>query len=260
MPLPQDRVVLVTGASTGIGRAVALAFTQDGARVAVLARREIKDVGALALQCDVRRSEEVRSAVEAVVAKFGALHVLVNNAGFGVYASIEEMKESDLDDIFRTNVYGPVHLVQAALPHLRKTRGQIINVSSSLARATTPYSVAYCMSKHALHSFSVGLRMELHADGIEVIEVGPGLTNTEFQKAARRVGSAVPLAADSRHGWSPEKVARAILSASRRGTREVWLTVEGRAFAFAQRAFPRLTDWGLRKWAASLKKDPPPTP
>jgi NAD(P)-dependent dehydrogenase (short-subunit alcohol dehydrogenase family) len=257
MPLPRDRVVLVTGASTGIGREVALAFHKDGARVAVLARRKITELGDLALTCDVRHSGQVRSAVDEVVATFGALHILVNNAGFGVYSSMEDMRESDLDDVFRTNVYGPVYAVQAALPHLRKTRGQIINVSSSLARATTPYSVAYCMSKHALHSFSVGLRMELHPDGIDVIEVGPGLTNTGFQSAARRVGSAVPLAADSRHGWPAEKVARAILSASRRRTREVWLTVEGRAFAFAQRAFPRLTDWGLRKWAASLRKPPP---
>jgi NAD(P)-dependent dehydrogenase (short-subunit alcohol dehydrogenase family) len=252
MALPRDRVVLVTGASSGIGRATAEAFARDGARVAACARRDISGLDAFCLRCDVRRPGEVRSAIDAVVAKFGALHVLVNNAGFGVYTSIEEMTEADLDDLFRTNVYGPVYAVQAALPHLRKTRGQVVNVSSSLARATTPYSVGYCMTKHALHSFSVGLRMEVKGDGVGVIEVGPGLTATDFQKAAKRTGTAKPLVAESGRGWSPEKVAHAILKASKRGTREVWLTWDGRAFAFAQRNLPRLTEWGLMRWARKL--------
>jgi NAD(P)-dependent dehydrogenase (short-subunit alcohol dehydrogenase family) len=255
MALPADRVVFITGASSGIGRATADAFRKDGARVAVCARREIRDLDAFALRCDVRRRDEVRGAVEAVVEKFGALHVLINNAGFGVYASIEETGDADLEDIFRTNVFGPIYAVQAALPHLRMSHGQIINVSSSLARATTPYSVAYCMTKHAIHSFSVGLRMELKAQGVRVIEVGPGLTNTDFQGAAKRTGSARPLVADSRHGWPPEKVARRILRASKRGMREAWLTLDGRLFAFSQRAFPRLTEWGLLKWAESIRKD-----
>jgi len=253
MALPRDRVVFITGASSGIGRATAEAFLKDGARVAVCARREIQGLDAFRVCCDVRKRSDVRAAIEAVVAKFGALHVLVNNAGFGVYSSMEDLTEADLEAIFQTNVYGPVYTVQAALPHLRKAGGQIVNISSSLARATTPWSVAYCMTKHAMHSFSVGLRMELKGDGVKVIEVGPGLTNTDFQKAAKRVGDAVPLAAESRHGWPPEKVARAILKASRRGTREIWLTADGRAFALAQRAFPRLTEWGLLKWAKKLR-------
>ena len=252
MPLPRDRVVLVTGASSGIGRATAEAFARDGARVAACARRDISGLDAFAVRCDVRRREEVRAAVDAVVSKFGALHVLVNNAGFGVYASIEQTGDSDLEDIFRTNVFGPVYMVQAALPHLRKSHGQVINVSSSLARATTPFSVAYCMTKHALHSFSVGLRMELKDEGVRVIEVGPGLTSTAFQDAAKRTGTANPLLASNLKGWPPEKVARAIVKASRRGTREVWLTWDGRGFAFAQRNFPRLTEWGLLRWARKL--------
>jgi NAD(P)-dependent dehydrogenase (short-subunit alcohol dehydrogenase family) len=256
MSLPRDRVVFVTGASSGIGRATAEAFAADGARVAVCARRDISGLDAFFVRCDVRRPDEVRSAIDAVVAKLGALHVLVNNAGFGVYTSIEDMAENDLEDLFRTNVYGPVSLVKAALPHLRRTRGQVINVSSSLARATTPYSVGYCMTKHALHSFSVGLRMELKGDGVRVIEVGPGLTATDFQKEAKRTGTAKPLLSPSRRGWPAEKVARSILQASRRGLREAWLTWDGRAFAFAQRNFPRLTEWGLLRWARRLNPRP----
>jgi NAD(P)-dependent dehydrogenase (short-subunit alcohol dehydrogenase family) len=166
------------------------------------------------------------------------------------------MSTADLEALFRTNVYGPVHAIQAALPHLRKTSGQVINVSSSLARATVPYSVGYCMTKHALHSLSVGLRMELRPQGIRVIEVAPGLTDTDFQKAARRVGNAQPLAAESRQGWPASRVARAILRASKRGTEEVWLTLDGGLLSFGQRHFPRASEWALRKWAEHLARAP----
>ena len=250
MALPRDRVVFITGASSGIGRATAEAFLRDGARVAVCARREIRDLDALCLRCDVRNREEVRKAVDAAVERFGALHVLVNNAGMGVYAPMADLSDGDMEDIFRTNVYGPVYAVQAALPHLRKSRGQIINVSSILARTTIPYGVAYCMTKHALHSFSEGLRVELKPHGVKVIEVGPGLTATAFQSSARLTGvSRAPSFSDKRRGWPPEKVAEAILRASKKGKREVWLTLDGKAFMFIHDAFPRLADWGLAKWA-----------
>ncbi len=246
--LPRDRVVFITGASSGIGRATAEAFVRDGARVAACARREIRDLeGAWTLRCDVRDRAQVLRAVESAVDRFGALHVLVNNAGSGLYAPIAEFRSDDLEDLFRTNVFGAVWCVQAALPHLRKTRGQVINISSILARTTVPTAVAYCMTKHALHSFTEGLRVEAGADGITVIEVGPGLTATDFQKSAKAVGSAKP-PVNNREGWPPEKVARAILRASRRGTREVWLSTGGKALLLLHDRFPHLADWGLGRW------------
>lgn len=249
MALPKDRVVFITGASSGIGLATARAFLRDGARVAVCVRREIRGLdGAAVFRCDVRDRAEVRGTIEAVVAKFGALHVLVNNAGFGVYARIEDLRPEDLEDIFRTNVFGPVWCVQAALPHLKKTGGQVINISSVLARATVPTAVAYCMTKYALHSFSEGLRIELRPHGVQVIEVGPGLTTTEFQKSAKTAGGAKALQ-DNAGGWPPEKVARAILSASKRGRREVWLSTGGKALIFLHDRFPRFAEWGLGQWA-----------
>jgi NAD(P)-dependent dehydrogenase (short-subunit alcohol dehydrogenase family) len=250
MALPKDRVVFVTGASAGIGHATAKAFLADGARVAACARREIAGLdGALCLRCDVGRPDEVRHAVAAVVEKFGALHVLVNNAGFGIYGTVEDIPEEDLEAIFRTNVYGAIHCVRSALPHLRKTQGQVINVSSSLARGTIPYMVAYCMTKHALHSLSEGLRLELQDDGIAVIEVGPGLTATDFQKAAKLIGVERPVATANERGWPAERVARAILKASKRGSREVWLTADAKLFHFMHDNLPRLTDWGVRQWS-----------
>lgn len=253
MSLPRDRVVFVTGASSGIGRATAEAFLKDGARVAACARREVAGLDAFYVRCDVRKRDEVEGAVRAVVEKFGELHVLVNNAGFGVYSAVEAMTDEDLEDIFRTNVFGAFYAARAAIPHLKKTRGQIINVSSILGRAAIPYAAAYCMTKHALHAFSKSLRVELRSHGVRVIEVGPGLTDTGFQKNARLTGIAKPLAAsETQKGWPAEKVARAILRASRRGKREAWLTLDGKFFAFMQETFPRLTDWGMARWASRI--------
>ncbi len=257
MALPQNRVVFITGASSGIGRATAQAFLRDGARVAVCARREIKDVeGAFALRCDVRDRAQVQKAIEAAVEKFGTLHVLVNNAGFGLYAPIEEIREEDFEDIFRTNVFGPLFGVQAALPHLKKTRGQVINISSILARSTVPYVVAYCMTKHALHSFSEGLRIELKPHGVEVIEVGPGLTATDFQRSAKKTGVEGRVVPDNKAGWPPDRVAEAILRASKSGKREVWLTMQGKALLFLHDNFPRLADLGLERWRKSKTSRP----
>lgn len=248
MGFPRDRVVFITGGSSGIGLATAKAFLADGARVAVCARREIRDLdGAFALRCDVRDPAQVRKTVEAVVDHFGALHVLVNNAGYGLYAPVEDLQPDDLEDVFRTNVFGPLWCAQAAIPHLKKTRGQIVNISSILARTTIPSAIAYCMTKHAVHSLSEGLRIELKPHGIRVIEVGPGLTATSFQKTAKVVGKAGPLA-DNEAGWPPGKVAKAILRASRRGTREVWLTPGGKTLLFLHDTVPSLVDWGLAKW------------
>jgi NAD(P)-dependent dehydrogenase (short-subunit alcohol dehydrogenase family) len=250
MGLPKDRVVLVTGASGGIGRATAEAFLADGARVAAVSRTEPKGLsGAHWIRADMRKSEDVRRMVEATVEKFGALHVLVNNAGVGLYASVAETSEEALVDLFRTNVFGPYEAARAALPHLQKTGGQVINVSSSLARSSIPYMSAYCMSKYALHAFSQSLRVELRPLGVRVIEVGPGLTETGFQKNARLIGVKRAMAPENQKGWPPEKVAKAIVKASRRGTREVWLTIDGRFLIRMQAAFPRLVDWGLERWS-----------
>ncbi len=242
--------MLVTGASGGIGQATARAFLDDGARVAALARGELRGLeGALALRADVRKPEDLRRAVEATVERYGALHVLVNNAGIGLYSSVADTTEEALEDVFRTNVFGPFHAVRAALPHLAKSQGQVINVSSSLARSSIPYMAAYCMSKYALHSFSQSLRVELRPLGVRVIEVAPGLTDTGFQGNAKLIGVKRAMAPENRKGWPPEKVARAILKASRRGAREVWLTADGRFLIRMQALFPRFVDWGLERWS-----------
>jgi len=263
--LPRDRVVLITGASSGIGRATALAFAKDGARVVVASRNRAsldalaKEIGdsALAVTCDVRKREEVRAAVETGVRKFGALHVAIANAGFGIYHSAARMRDEDLEAVLRTNVYGAVYTIQEALPHLRKARGQAIFITSVLGKAVTPGGASYNMSKHALTAYADTLRMEEPKGGIDVIVVGPGQVATDFQKnAGNRFKDFLP-ARKNAGGWKPERVAKAILAASKRRKREVYLTFEGRALLAIRPLLPGLADRIVRKVSGPLHEENP---
>ena len=253
-------MVLITGASAGIGHATALAFVKDGARVVLASRNRerldalAKEIGpsALAVTCDVRERAQVRAAVDAGVAKFGALHVAIANAGFGIYHSAARMRDEDLDAVFRTNVYGAVYTIQEALPHLRQVRGQAIFVTSVLGKAVTPGGASYNMSKHAMTAYADSLRMEEPRGGIDVIVVGPGQTATDFQKNAENRFKAFDAVRSNAGGWSAERVARAILSASKRRKREVYLTLEGRALLALRPWIPGIADRIVRRVSGPL--------
>jgi len=262
--LPRDRVVLITGASSGIGRATAIAFARDGARIVLASRNRdkldalAKEIGesALAVTCDVRDRQQVRAAVEAGVAKFGALHIAIANAGFGIYHTAAGMTDEDLDAVMRTNVYGAVYTIQEALPHLRKAgRGQAIFVTSVLGKAVTPGGASYNMSKHAITAYADTLRMEEPKGGIDVIVVGPGQTATEFQKNAVSRFRGFDPVRSNKGGWPPERVAKAILSASKRRKREVYLTLEGRALLAVRPFLPGLADRIVRRLSGPLRPE-----
>ncbi|HEY3226802.1 MAG TPA: SDR family NAD(P)-dependent oxidoreductase, partial [Planctomycetota bacterium] len=216
-----------------------------------------KEIGdnALAVPCDVRKREEVRAAVEAGVRKFGALHIAIANAGMGIYHSAARMRDEDLDAVLRTNVYGAVYTIQEALPHLRKVRGQAIFITSVLGKAVTPGGASYNMSKHALTAYADTLRMEEPKGGIDVIVVGPGQVATDFQKnAGNRFRDFLP-ARKNAGGWPPERVAKAILRASKRRKREVYLTFEGRALLAVRPLLPGLADRIVRKVSGPMPKE-----
>jgi short-subunit dehydrogenase len=217
----KDRVFIVTGASSGIGLATAVALSGRGAKVALLARstealeklaRQLP--GSLPVTVDVTQCDRVREAVQAVNAHYGRIDGLVNNAGRSYAASVEEIDPVLFDEIFHLNVLGPIVAMQAVIPSMRKQGGgSIVNVNSGTAFMTIPQYSVYASSKRALLGFSLTARAELEKDHIIVSEVYPFITATNFGK--NRIGnpSGGGPASNYAEGDTPEFVAGLILQA-----------------------------------------------
>ena len=180
---------LITGCSTGLGRSLAEAVLDRGDNVIVTARdaSRVADVAkaypdtALALSLDVTDHEQVAEAVRQAEARFGAVDVLVNNAGYGYRAAVEEGDEADVERLFATNFFGTVDMIKAVLPGMRARRhGVIVNVSSIGARVRPPGSGYYAAAKSAVEGMSGSLRAELRPLGIAVVVVEPGAFRTDF--------------------------------------------------------------------------------
>ncbi len=178
--------VLITGCSSGIGRATARAFLEDDWRVFATARNvddvdDLEEEGCETLELDVTDPEQVARTVEAVVDDAGSIDCVVNNAGYAQMGPLEDISTSDLHRQFDVNVYGPHRLTRAALPHMRaQGEGRIVNVSSVAGRIAMPGSGAYSGSKFALEGMSDALRAEVDEFDIDVVLIEPGPVETEF--------------------------------------------------------------------------------
>ena len=184
------RTVLVTGASSGIGKDTAMRFLKEGYAVYAAARRieqmrDLEDLGAVALKMDVTREEDLVAGIERIGAERGGVDILVNNAGFGLFGAMEETPLDDARYQFEVNLFGVARLTQLVLPHMREQgAGKIVNVSSVAGKIHTPLGSWYHASKHALEGWSDCLRWELKRFGIDVIIIEPGLIRTEFGNIA----------------------------------------------------------------------------
>jgi short-subunit dehydrogenase len=245
------KVVVVTGASSGIGAATAVACARAGMRVALAARRagrlarvadEVRAAGgeARVVPTDVADAAQIRELVDGTVAAWGRLDVLVNNAGVGVLAPVEQTTPAEFERLMQVNFHGAVHAVLAALPHMRRQgRGHIVNVASVLGKRASPFRAAYVASKFALVGFSETLRMELRGTGIAVTCVCPVGTATEFHDIElNRLG------VSGRGGptQSADHVARAIVRAIRRPRAEVHPYPPARLLFLANAVAPGLVD------------------
>src|SRR5580693_3927962 len=193
----KDHVFIVTGASSGIGLSTAIALSERGAKVALLARsgdalQELarKLPGSLAVTVDMTQFDRVREAVRIVHQHYGRVDGLVNNAGRSYAAAVEEIDPVVFDEIFHLNVLGPIVAMQAVIPLMRTLgEGSIVNVNSGTAFMTVPQYSVYSSSKRALLGFSLTARTELKKDRIVVSEVYPDITATNFGKS--RMGNPV---------------------------------------------------------------------
>ena len=247
---PRDRVVIVTGASMGIGEAVARAYAREGARVVLAARSfdlveklagELGPDRALPVRADLRDRAQADAVIAQAVARFGRLDILVNNAGVGLHASLVDTDPNDCQAMFTLNVFAPLWLAQAAVPQMKKQAGgQIINVASVAGRMAFPWIGAYCATKYALDALTTTLRMELRRSNIHVIGIYPGPVKTPFSQNV--YGDRRPESVLRPRGVSAEAVARAVLRASRHNRRSVMVPASLRLLIAFHRVLPGLTD------------------
>jgi NADP-dependent 3-hydroxy acid dehydrogenase YdfG len=248
----RDRVVLITGASSGIGEACAVSCSQAGMHVVLTARRtdrleglaqRLNDAGgsALAVTGDVTHAEEMRHAVARAVLTFGRLDVIVCNAGLGYYGRVEDTTAEALARLLDVNLMGSFHAAQAALPQFRRqARGHLIFVSSIVGRRAVPGSGVYAATKFAQTGLAEALRSELLGSGIVVSTIYPVSTDTEFRDAAARAFGHTAGGLGPRQ--SPEIVARAVLRLIERPRPESYPFRAGRLLAAAAVLLPSWCD------------------
>jgi len=253
LPAEPQRAVLITGATSGIGRAAALLFAALGNDVTATGRRADRlaalkaQVEAdklpgklLTVEADVLDPDAMRRAVARTVAEFNRLDVLVANAGLGQRGALVEASWNDLEAVLRTNIDGVIHSVRAAVPAMRASGGgHVIVISSILGPVPAPYAAVYSASKAAVDALARSLRGELKADHIRVTVVWVGQSHTEF--AEKRLGQSGRVASR----WptmTPEQVAGGIARALERKPRTMTLrTIDG-LFVWGGRRFPALMD------------------
>ncbi len=252
-------VAFITGASSGIGAAVAREAARQGADVVLTARREerlrslsseIEAMGrrALAVRCDVTRDGELEAAVSKARDAFGRIDHVIANAGFGVVGPFSKLGLEDYRRQFETNVFGVLRTVAATREELMATRGCLAIIGSVNGFVPLPHSSPYSMSKFAVHALAFSLWHELRPRGVAVLLVAPGFIESEIRQVDNR-GVHHPHARESISPWmlgNKEKAARQIVRAVRRRRRLLVITHHARIAIFLQRYFPRLLPTLLR--------------
>ncbi|HSP35570.1 MAG TPA: SDR family NAD(P)-dependent oxidoreductase [Thermoanaerobaculia bacterium] len=252
--------VLITGASSGIGRATAIEFARRGAKVVLAARRtslldevaaECSKTGAstMTIATDVTK----RSECDALIAAAGRVDILVNNAGFAVFDTIEDAHADDLESMMATNYLGTVYCTKAVLPQMLARRGGSIVMVASIAGLMGYAGMAgYCASKFAIVGFAEALRDEVIGRGVRVALVCPGTTETDFFQTAER--TKMPGASRLIPGLSPERAARAIADAARDGRYRRILPLSAALFMRLKEFSPRIAHAVFRIVSRTLER------
>jgi len=254
-------VVVITGASSGIGRALALGWARRGASLVLSSRneegldrtaREIEAAGGEAFvePGDITDEAERRLLIDRALHEKGRIDVLVNNAGRGYYAAVRDIDVVELERLFALNVVAPVRLTQLALEPLARTRGTVVMLSSVAGVAAAPHLGAYAASKFALEALSVALRAELRASGVRVLVVRPGPVETPFRANAVAVGVPAGVRPAGATAQSAEQIAQQTLRAVDRGRPVLETSLFVRVASFASRVTPPV----LRLVAARMAK------
>jgi NAD(P)-dependent dehydrogenase (short-subunit alcohol dehydrogenase family) len=268
------RTVVISGGSRGLGLEMARRFAAEGARLALLARdsEELQRAGRglqsrggelLLLRCDVRNEDDIEKSLQSVIDWTGTVDVLVNNAGIIQVGPYEHMNRDDFEDALGVHVWGPLQLMQKAIPHMKRSgSGRIVNIASFGGKVAVPHLLPYCTSKFALVGLSDGIRSEVAKYGIRVTTVCPGLMRTgshinasfkgqhEKEFALFSIANAVPL-----FSVSAARAARQIIEACRYGDPFVMISPQARAAHLFNAVFPGLAGDFLKMVARLLPDD-----
>lgn len=261
---------LVTGASSGLGRALAEQLAREGARVVLTGRsterlRRVVD-GLISggvppdslhpIAADLTDPEGRRLLIEATTERLGALDLAINAAGVGAYGHFETHEESVLRRVFEINFFALAEMTRAVLPLLRLGESPaLVNLGSIVARRGLPGRPEYSASKFAVAGLTEAVRAEWAKYGIAVLLVNPGFTATAFDENLL-IDNAVYKTSHART-MTPDQVAAATLTALRRGRREITLSLPGRLLLLFNRLTPRFVDWGMNRWTLRLYPDAP---
>lgn len=265
----QEMTVFITGASSGIGEALAHAFAAEGARLALTARRldrleaiqrelEHNGVEALAVQCDVTDRASLDRAVARTVAAWGGIDVAIANAGFGVSGLFQKLSTGDFRRQFETNVFGLIDTVYAVLPHLQASRGRLVLISSVSGRVGSPMASPYAASKFAVTGLAESIHYDLLRDGVSVTCVEPGFVESHIRMTDNE--------GQFRREWKDpvprwlvvprERAARAIVNAVYKRKPEAVITGHGKVVTWLARHFPRTTRFVQGQGAQRMPDSP----
>ncbi len=254
-----NQVVWITGASSGIGEATAYAFAKAGAKLVLSARRieelnrvknNIDETDVLVLPMDMENLADLPSKVEEVLARFGRIDILFNNAGISQRSSVEETEMEVYHKIMNLNFFGVVALTKAVLPQMRNQKSGVIVTTSSLSgKLSTPMRSGYCASKHALHGFFDALRAEVYRDNIQITLICPGYiqTNISYNAVSGDGTKFGKLDNNQANGMAVETCAEKILDAVYRQKEEVYMGGKEVLGVYLKRFFPRLLSKIVRK-------------
>lgn len=265
----KDKVVIITGATSGIGKALAFEFGRKGSSVVITGRRgellasieqELKKQGVavLAIPGDVSKDEDTVAIIEKTIQQFGQIDVLINNAGISMRALFEDVQLDVFRKVMDINFFGTIHCTKHALPYILQSKGSIVGISSINGKRATPARTAYSASKYAMEGFLEALRMEVMKRGVHVLSVCPGFTTSNIRNVA--------LTADGHpQGESPrdeskmmsaEETAEHIYQAVVKRKRDLVLTTQGKLAVWLTKLFPVLMD-KITYYVMSKEEDSP---
>ncbi len=250
-----DKVVIITGASSGIGKATAIEFAKQGAKVVLAARsieklneisQTLKSIQAdfLIQETDVRQVEQCKLLIDNTIAKFGKIDVLINNAGLSMRAGFADLQLDVLEELMQTNFWGAVYCSKFAFPYLIKNKGSIVAVSSISGLTPLPGRTGYAASKHAMDGFFNSLRVESIPKYLHILVIHPSFTQSNIRNAAlNKDGQAQhETPRDEKKMMSSEEVAVILVKAVQRRTKHLVLGKGGKALVWFYKHFPNFTE------------------